>query len=190
MSKKTKRSNKGRKDSSVVSPSRKRGRDEVTGLYMDIGGEKVISDTVYGLSSDNGQGPIKEFAQYEFEFGKNAITLTFTGGSDNWKRYTLLGEFDYDKKGEILSAKTREFADWTHSPTSEWRLVFQRQQTTTSPYEIFTGFEGAAEFDYDKTLEENPVLATGVNPEDFFKYQSSNYYKHGWWDNPFATNLI
>ena len=190
MGKRSKRSEKGRNGGGFNSPSRKRGRDEVTGLYMDIGGEKVISDTVYGLSSDNGQGPIKEFEQYEFEFGREAITLTFTGGADNWKRYTLLGEFNYDKKGKILSAKTREFADWTHSPTSEWRLVFQRQQTTTSPYEIFTGFEGAAEFDYDKTLEEDPTLATGTNPDDFFKYQSSNYYNDSWWDNPFATNLI
>lgn len=187
MSKKTKR-NKGRKGNSVDSTSSKRGRDSVTGLYMDVGGEKLLSDTIYGQLSANGQGPFKEFEQYEFEFGKDAIALTFTGGSENWKRYTLMGEFKYDKKGKMTSAKTWEFADWTHSPTSEWITVFQKATTKSSPYEIFTGFEGNELYNYDSNLETRGLSDTPRS--GFNSFDSSKYFENGWWDNPFATNLI
>lgn len=174
MSKKTKRS--------------KQGRDSVTGLYMDVGGEKLLSDTIYGRSSANGQGPIKEFEQYEFELGKQAIILTFTGGGENWKRYALLGEFKYNKNGRITSAKTREFVDYTHSPASEWISVFQKAATKSSPYEIFTGFEGNELYNYDSDLEARGLSDTPRS--GFSSFDSSKYFEDGWWDNPFATNLI
>jgi len=128
MSKKTKRSNKGRKGSSVVSPSRKRGRDEVTGLYMQLEEfGRIESDALYGKGSAfiealnkqvlNETGAYPDFdSTYEFEIDKSRLIITteLTRNSNGdsvttFQRALLEGSFSFNK-GLLESASIESFS--------------------------------------------------------------------------------
>ena len=114
MSKRNKRSKKGRKGSSFDSSSRKRGRDEVTGMAIEIEGiGKLQSDQIFGMDAEivsfvraNSTGPdfwssVNSFeAEVEFDnnfiVGTAAFETTMPNTSPRQRsRLVLQGEFEY-----------------------------------------------------------------------------------------------
>lgn len=138
MSKKTKRSKKGRKSKGFESPSSKRGRDEVTGLFVEVNGEKIYSDVTYSQTESRQGKALASFwgedrvfseggsALFEVELGKSAITFTLhtigevsvdgtRQSSPNYRqRDAFIGEFRYGSSGAFEGGSVREVADWSY----------------------------------------------------------------------------
>ena len=213
MSKRNKRGKKGREGSSVNSTSSKRGRDEVTGLNAEIWGKKVYSDKVYDMAEygplseeiyDDGGGELS----FEYELGRNAIAYTVKTSrvaqidgqpisfEESRSRWVFAGEFTYDKKGRFKSGTVTEVTNWTSNKRDRvggWSFEYGSIDrgaavTAKSLTEVTQAFEKNMERVYDHSNLNNDIA--GDAKSDFYNFESSKYFENGWWDNPFAPNLI
>jgi len=86
MSSKHKKARKNPKEFKPRPP--KSSRDPLTGLYVDVGGEKIYSDRIYNQDTSPLHKRLLEHdsIEVEYELGKNAIIIT-------------TGMYDYDGGG-------------------------------------------------------------------------------------------
>lgn len=158
--------------------------------------------------------------QWEFEFSSSAIAYTMvTQGeltrngvaaskSDYSSRAVSIGKFKGDKKGFLKSGTISETSEWTHhtafegsetrgaSPASENIItyqstsIFSSQTVKGNPSSIFYGIVAGSPV-YWHMSDIQPELAGDFDiRSDFAEYQTSNYFAEGWWQDPFAPNLI
>ena len=220
MSKRNKRSKKGRKARSVDSTSSKRGRDEVTGLFAEVNGQRIISDVTYSeIDSPEGKSFFKgrknrEFtsdgsASFEFELGKDSIIMTHRvigelsvdglqqASRDYRQRIAWIGSFIYDKNGALSKASIREVAGWSFgeswnsTSTHEWSSIDKGATINSdSLLSVYTSTNSFPNRVFDYIADYGDGLVMGGPKSDFYNFESSKYFEEGWWDNPFAPNLI
>jgi hypothetical protein len=219
MSKRNKRSKKGRKGGGFDSSSRKRGRDEVTGLFVEVNGEKLYSDRTYDLlNSQAGKvfgfaDTVEEIAEgggsfIELELSADAIAMTIHSRGIKWKgrpaedeaatyksttRWALLGDFEFGRDGALNSGAVRESANWSYftwnDRIGEYSSVDKGAPIQEEGIELFQAWtEHERVFDYLADYGDN--LIEGDPKQNFYNFESSKYFENGWWDTPFATNLI
>ena len=158
--------------------------------------------------------------QIEFEFSNNAIAYTsVTTGEylqngqrqyapDYKSRAIGIGKFKSDKNGLLALGEIIEASEWTYIPAraatteagaslaEESIITFQSPTTfskaliNSNPASIFYAFVGGQPvFWHDSNIQ--PELASEFDPKsDFARFESSKYIKEGWWQDPFAPNLI
>ncbi len=138
MGKKNQRSNKGRKGRGLDSQSRTRGKDEVTGLFVEVNGEKIYSDVTYSQTESRQGKALASFwgedrvfseggsALFEIELGKSQITFTLRtigeesvdgtiqASPDYRQRDAFIGEFKYGRSGAFKGGTLSEVADWAY----------------------------------------------------------------------------
>ena len=158
--------------------------------------------------------------QWEFEFGRDAIAYTMVtqgeltrdgvaASKPNYSsRAVSSGKFKGDKKGFLKSGVISETSEWTHhpafegsettgaSPTSENIITYQSTSRFTSqtvkgnPSSIFYGMVAGSPV-YWHMSDIQPELAGDFDSRsDFARYQTSNFFPEGWWQDPFTPNLI
>ena len=211
MSKKTKRSKKGRKGSSFDSSSRKRGRDEVTELYWDWEGlVRLHSDKVNSISFQqardhsitNGYGTSNERdwahkfpLQIEAELSSDAVVITQRdAGGNNIDRTLLKGEFNYSG-GRLESFLLRD------------SITYSVFNATEDPEIYASGWSysgGITVRNADRFLLDESAINTAQRVGEFSSSSRGNYgdnsfisqldtgvlFSGGWWQDPFAPNLI
>lgn len=197
-----------------------RGKDPVTGLYADANGQRITSDVTYSeIDSPEGKPFFsgrdrREFtnegsATFEFEFGRNAIILThrvigelsadgFQQASKDYRqRIAWIGSFSYDTNGALRNGSISEVAEWSYgdswnsTSSHEWSSVDRGKTINAdSLLSVFASTLSFATRVFDYTADYGSGLVIGGPKSDFYKFESSKYFENGWWDNPFATNLI
>ena len=223
MPKRTKGRNSTRKNKGFDNPSRKPSADRITGLFIDINGEKMYSDRTYdiinspggrafaayaGIPAGNeiqfGEGGGGEFV--EVELGRKVIAMTVNtygiksdGDSTmtskkSSTRLAVLGDFKYGKNGLLQSGEVTESANWSHftlwdDGIGEYSSVDKGAPIQEKGIMLFQAWrEHERVFDYLADYGDN--LIEGDPKQNFYNFESSKYFENGWWDNPFATNLI
>jgi len=219
MPRKNKGKNKNRKSKGFDASPRKQGRDEVTGLFVEVNGEKLYSDRTYDLLNSQA-GKVFGFADgaeeitegggsfIELELSSDAIAMTIHSRGIKWKgrpaeedaatsksttRWALLGNFEFSKNGALNSGAVRESANWSYftwnNRVGEYSSVDKGAPIQEEGIELFGAWrEHERVFDYLADYGDN--LIEGDPKQNFYNFESSKYFENGWWDNPFATNLI
>jgi hypothetical protein len=156
----------------------------------------------------------------EFEFGSNAIFYTaVTTGElaingnpqttpDYKSRAIGLGSFTTGKGGLLKNGVINEATEWSYTPARpgsstngaqpesesiisyKSNTKFSDTQLKSNPSSIFYAFTGSQPvFWYDSYIQ--PELSGEFDQKsDFTQLASSKYLTDGWWNNPFAPNLI
>jgi len=204
MSNKHKKARKNPKEFKPRPP--KSSRDPLTGLHADVGGEKIYSDRIYNQDTSPLHKRLLEHAsiEVEYELGKNAIIITtgmydYDGGGTlntrkiSYQRIAALGSFEYDDKGKFVEGEIREVGSWTFTKTTEGEFIGEygevdigRAPFKSSLDSAFPNLLSNRQFDYLMDGE----FQAGDSRNDFFQYESAQYFAGNWWDNPFAPNLI
>ena len=158
--------------------------------------------------------------EWEFEFSKKAVIisskttgqLTLRGlktSNTDWRdRVVGIGKFKAGKDGILKKVTIKESSDWTWSPAtppttksaggpaSNRILGFRNKTKITSqeieanPASIFYALAKSPEI-YSYSSNVQPSMAHQYNTFDEFKsLKSSKYFENGWWENPFAPDLI
>lgn len=201
MPRKNKNKTKKRKSKGFDSPSRTRGRDDVTGLSIKVDGlGRLTSDKVFSTQSEFYKKIFKRDSitafQGELEFGSDYIVLTtvtkepgnFANKSDGWtERWVVQGQFEYSSN-RITSAVIESTAQASNSygalnyysggakvlkPSNpdSWAAALSREP---SQYRGYDNIDGSTEGD---------VAA-------FYAFGGGKFFYDGWESNPFGTNLI
>jgi hypothetical protein len=190
-------------------------KDAITGL--DLGNGLILkSDTVYTdqspeykalVGNTNSTYSTGGGTLLEIEVGSNGFIYTFqTKGEisrdgmtqttpDYWLRGAAIGNISFNNKGLLAGGRITEFSDWTYAvaPTGD---TTERIGTFRNPIE-FTGSlsnafwsasSGKPIFDFDSWKFSQGEASDPKS--DFWQYSTSRYFPEGWWNNPFAPNLI
>lgn len=196
-----------------------RGRDEATGLYMDVDGTRFQGDITYNLLNsaqasalrnrfgenyvaDDGRFASGGSYKGEFEFSKDAIINTnhyiYTKeGMESFQRITYLGSFEYSSSGALSKGLINEVSEWTYGRSLtdrqmelEWGSVDKTQMPIGKDIWDFQGNIN----NFSRVYDHNSLVQKDGGPSDprerFNSYTSSKYHERNWWENPFATNLI
>ncbi len=158
--------------------------------------------------------------QIEFEFSNNAIfytaatagELTINGSPQTTPDYKSraigLGSFTTGKGGLLKSGVINEATEWSYTPARpasstngalpesesiisyKSNTKFSDAQLKSNPSSIFYAFTGSEPvFWYVSDIQ--PELSGEFDQKSgFTQLASSKYLTDGWWNNPFATNLI
>ena len=158
--------------------------------------------------------------EWEFEFSKKAVIISTkttgllrlqgqkTSGTDWSQRSIGIGKFKAGKDGILKKGTIKESSDWTWSPATpptttnaggpasnditgyKNKTKFTSQEIEANPASIFYAFtKPPASYEYMSDIQ--PILAHQYNTFDEFKsFKSSKYFENGWWENPFAPDLI
>jgi len=148
-------------------------------------------------------------SMFEIEFGKTAVIFTrqvvgeisvdgLRQSSQNRRqRVAWLGDFTYAKNGAFQKANLREVAEWTYverwsdGEIYEWGSVDRGNASgLTSLMTLFNPslLMPGRVYDFWADYGENRI---GGDPkQNFYNFESSKYFENGWWDNPFAPNLV
>jgi len=215
MSKKTKRSKKGRKGSSVDSTSSKRGRDEVTGLNLAIDGKQFISsDTAYNTDSAPYQSfwqkaapDIKAIAlntsagQLEYELGNSYIVWTYSyqqaDGQPATGRQVLEGSFTY-KKDRLSGGQISRALSYTLNPDGDGQRTGIYSTRKGLSIRAGNNLESITDGYYSSFTAGTPYLfsyegstTAAAVPSDIYQDSTiARFFPQGWWQDAFAPNLI
>ena len=216
MSKKTKSHKKGRKGGGFNSPSKKRGRDEVTGLSINIPGTaEVFESDIVRTVDPKALGMDGEYGEVttEVELGNEYVAFT-ARDTRGLTRLVWKGDFSYDKKGRLSSALIREVAqDWNPFASNYGGIVtryrFGALQAATP--EGFAIYAAGDEANWETTdtyrpwrhedengEEATPIgiidgveaWSTGLGKLALESFGEGKFFYEGWQSNPFTPNLI
>ena len=193
---------------------RERGKDPVTGLYMEIPGALFESDKtitvrpkLLGIGEDEGQ------VTGEAELGNDYVVLTGQG-ANGITRIVWKGNFEYNANGKLVSALATDIAqDWNPYPNNSGGIVskyktgsrqlvnakgfvefdsdnqsYWDHTDTYRQWEHETEYRGEAVF--TGTIDGADVWSTGLGKQAVIDFGEGRFFYDGWWQDPFSPNLI
>jgi len=174
-----------------------RGRDEVTGLTLDLPGiGEVKSDKVYRLGGT--LNPEDPDARFEIEFGDEKyiiINLQSSSKDSNSFRAVLEGEFRYSES-TLESAVVYRQIDMSRGGGYGYGGIgdFPGGVKVANPSSLFSWQSGYNASDSVQVANFDEGLNTqGEITGDYSSvrnYAGGRFFPEGWWTDPFTTNLI
>jgi hypothetical protein len=211
----TKKSKKAKSPKAEVGgKAGKAKQDAITGLYMEIPGALFESDKTttvrpkaLGIGEDEGD------VTGEAELGSTYIVLTGQGGN-GITRIVWKGEFKYSNDGKLDSAQVTDVAqDWHPYPNNGGGIISRyksgsRQLVDSKGFvrfdsddqshwehtDTYRQWEHETEYGGEAvlsgTIDGAEVWSTGKGKEAVTAFGEGRFFYEGWWNSPFASNLV